>query len=335
MHVGRARDLRGPAALARRVRRAHRVAPAPGAALPPEAGRPALRDGPPVLGRRPELQPRLPRAPHRAAAARAPTTSCASSPGASSPSASTARSRSGSSGWSRGSRAASFAVISKTHHALVDGVAGVDIATVLFDLQPVPPEVAEQDEWIPAPDAVGRRTWWPRGSRGSCARRSRWPAARSGALGSPGRSLEQAREAAEGIGEVVWARDEPGARRAAQRADRPAPARVVGAEPPERLQGDQGRARRHRQRRGARGGGRRARAAGCARAACAPRASSCARSCRSRSAREDEHGALGNRIAAMRGPLPVYVDGPGRAPAAGAARRWATSRSRSRRSAPR
>ena len=27
-----------------------------------------------------------------------------------------------------------FALISKTHHALVDGVAGVDIATVLFDL---------------------------------------------------------------------------------------------------------------------------------------------------------------------------------------------------------
>src|SRR6478672_4212053 len=31
-----------------------------------------------------------------------------------------------------------FAVISKTHHALVDGVSGVDIASVLFDLGPVP-----------------------------------------------------------------------------------------------------------------------------------------------------------------------------------------------------
>jgi hypothetical protein len=29
-----------------------------------------------------------------------------------------------------------FAVISKTHHALVDGVSGVDIMSVLFDLTP-------------------------------------------------------------------------------------------------------------------------------------------------------------------------------------------------------
>ena len=31
-----------------------------------------------------------------------------------------------------------FALISKTHHALVDGVSGVDLMTVLFDLSPVP-----------------------------------------------------------------------------------------------------------------------------------------------------------------------------------------------------
>jgi len=33
-----------------------------------------------------------------------------------------------------------FALISKTHHALVDGVSGVDLATVLFDAEPVPPQ---------------------------------------------------------------------------------------------------------------------------------------------------------------------------------------------------
>src|SRR3954467_6542946 len=32
-----------------------------------------------------------------------------------------------------------FALVSKTHHALVDGVSGVDLSTVLFDLTPVPP----------------------------------------------------------------------------------------------------------------------------------------------------------------------------------------------------
>ena len=31
-----------------------------------------------------------------------------------------------------------FALISKTHHALVDGISGVDLATVLFDANPVP-----------------------------------------------------------------------------------------------------------------------------------------------------------------------------------------------------
>jgi diacylglycerol O-acyltransferase / wax synthase len=45
-----------------------------------------------------------------------------------------------------------FALLTKTHHALVDGVSGVDIATVLFDASPDPMPVAppEQD-WAPRP----------------------------------------------------------------------------------------------------------------------------------------------------------------------------------------
>jgi diacylglycerol O-acyltransferase len=46
-----------------------------------------------------------------------------------------------------------FAVISKTHHALVDGISGVDIATVLFDLEPVPKPPAEPPQpWFPRPE---------------------------------------------------------------------------------------------------------------------------------------------------------------------------------------
>src|SRR5881398_1077302 len=45
-----------------------------------------------------------------------------------------------------------FAIINKTHHALVDGVSGVDLATVLFDLSPVPPERTEIPEWTPRPE---------------------------------------------------------------------------------------------------------------------------------------------------------------------------------------
>ena len=48
-----------------------------------------------------------------------------------------------------------FALISKTHHCLVDGVSGVDVATVLFDLEPDPPADARPGPpwpWIPRPE---------------------------------------------------------------------------------------------------------------------------------------------------------------------------------------
>jgi WS/DGAT/MGAT family acyltransferase len=45
-----------------------------------------------------------------------------------------------------------FAILSKTHHALVDGISGVDILNVLFDTSadPAPVAPAEQ-EWLPRP----------------------------------------------------------------------------------------------------------------------------------------------------------------------------------------
>jgi WS/DGAT/MGAT family acyltransferase len=45
-----------------------------------------------------------------------------------------------------------FGLLSKTHHALVDGISGVDIATVLFDASADPMPVAPPEhEWIPRP----------------------------------------------------------------------------------------------------------------------------------------------------------------------------------------
>jgi WS/DGAT/MGAT family acyltransferase len=45
-----------------------------------------------------------------------------------------------------------FALLSKTHHALVDGVSGVDIMTVLFDTAAEPmPVAAPEQEWAPRP----------------------------------------------------------------------------------------------------------------------------------------------------------------------------------------
>ncbi len=44
-----------------------------------------------------------------------------------------------------------FALLSKTHHALVDGISGVDIFTVLLDASPEPLPAAPAPEWIPRP----------------------------------------------------------------------------------------------------------------------------------------------------------------------------------------
>jgi len=45
-----------------------------------------------------------------------------------------------------------FALLAKTHHALVDGVSGVDITTVLFDTQPDPPPPPPPEKpWVPRP----------------------------------------------------------------------------------------------------------------------------------------------------------------------------------------
>ncbi|HYH59371.1 MAG TPA: wax ester/triacylglycerol synthase family O-acyltransferase [Thermoleophilaceae bacterium] len=45
-----------------------------------------------------------------------------------------------------------FALICKTHHALVDGISGVDIVTVLFDLAPEGTQVQTPGrQWLPAP----------------------------------------------------------------------------------------------------------------------------------------------------------------------------------------
>ena len=45
-----------------------------------------------------------------------------------------------------------FAMLAKTHHALVDGIAGVDILTVLFDTSPEPAVPADPGRpWLPRP----------------------------------------------------------------------------------------------------------------------------------------------------------------------------------------
>src|SRR3954464_15039571 len=49
-----------------------------------------------------------------------------------------------------------FAVIGKSHHCLVDGVSGIDITTVLFDMEKDPPAGGHQAKpWVPRPEPTG------------------------------------------------------------------------------------------------------------------------------------------------------------------------------------
>src|ERR671918_1547370 len=49
-----------------------------------------------------------------------------------------------------------FAIVGKSHHAVVDGISGVDINTVLFDTErePVGPP-GSPEEWLPRPEPSG------------------------------------------------------------------------------------------------------------------------------------------------------------------------------------
>ncbi len=45
-----------------------------------------------------------------------------------------------------------FAIVTKAHHALVDGVSGMDITTVLFDAAPDPEPLPTPEPWTPRPE---------------------------------------------------------------------------------------------------------------------------------------------------------------------------------------
>jgi diacylglycerol O-acyltransferase / wax synthase len=200
-----------------------------------------------------------------------------------------------------------FALISKTHHALVDGVSGVDIATVLFDLSPVPEE-PEPDDWTPEPEP-SEVDLVAEGVRALVKTPFSLAGRALGAVQHPGETVERVREAAEGLGEVVWAGMNPAPdvplnveigphRRVRWVQSRLADFKEIknglgGTVNDAVLTVVAGALRRWLQDRGVRTDGLELRAL-------------VPVSIRS----QDERGALGNRIAAMRGPLPVYVDDP-------------------------
>jgi WS/DGAT/MGAT family acyltransferase len=98
-----------------------------------------------------------------------------------------------------------FALISKSHHALVDGISGVDLMTVLFDVTPIPQSAPHEGEpWSAAPEP-GALQLAARGLRGLVQLPFDLAGSALAAATHPAESLEIVKEALEGVGEVAWA----------------------------------------------------------------------------------------------------------------------------------
>jgi diacylglycerol O-acyltransferase / wax synthase len=98
-----------------------------------------------------------------------------------------------------------FAVISKTHHSLVDGVAGVDLASVMFDFERNPtPSEEELEPWRPEPEPSPAELVLA-GARGLVTTTAELLVHAIGAATRPTTSLNMLRDAAEGLGELLWA----------------------------------------------------------------------------------------------------------------------------------
>jgi diacylglycerol O-acyltransferase / wax synthase len=200
-----------------------------------------------------------------------------------------------------------FGLISKTHHSMIDGVAGVDLASVLFDLSPVPSKV-DPEPWTPRPEPSDAELIAD-GVKGVVRRPFSLVGKAVESVQNPGRTVSSVRESAEAIGEVLWAGLNPApdvplnTEIGPHRRLTNVPASLEDFKTVKRAFGGTvndvvlavvaGAMRRWLHSRGVRTEGMELRAL-------------VPMSIRS----EEEMSAGGNRIAAMRGPLPVYVDDP-------------------------
>ncbi|HKF79273.1 MAG TPA: wax ester/triacylglycerol synthase family O-acyltransferase [Thermoleophilaceae bacterium] len=201
-----------------------------------------------------------------------------------------------------------FALISKTHHSLVDGISGVDISTVLFDLSPVPAEAPEPVDWTPESEPSQVRLV-AEGVKGVLRTPQDVAGRALGALQHPRRTAGELLEAAEGLGEVAWAGLNPA----------PDVPLNVPIGPHRRVWWLQRPLEEFKEIKNALGGS-------VNDVVLAVVAGALGRWLRVRGVRteglelralvpvsiraEEEHGTLGNRIAAMRAPLPVYARDP-------------------------
>jgi len=101
-----------------------------------------------------------------------------------------------------------FGIVYKTHHAMADGISAVDIGVLLFDVEPKSEPVREVAPWTPnvsptSAHLLGRAL---RGLGAAVTRTLRWL---QRAAGDPKRARKRALDGAAGLWEVTWALTKP------------------------------------------------------------------------------------------------------------------------------
>jgi diacylglycerol O-acyltransferase len=201
-----------------------------------------------------------------------------------------------------------FAILTKTHHAMVDGISGVDIGTVLFDLERDAGPLELEDDWVPQPEP-GTTELVARGIADAVAAPVKLAERAVDVVRNPETTARKLVEGLEGVGEIVSAFADP------------APDIPLNEEigPHRRYVWARSELATFKRIKDTFGGtvndvvlavitgalrkwlhGRGIRTEGLELRALVPV------SVRG----EDERGNLGNRIALMRGPLPVYIEDP-------------------------
>jgi diacylglycerol O-acyltransferase / wax synthase len=96
-----------------------------------------------------------------------------------------------------------FAIVYKTHHAMADGFSAVDIGTLLFDVEPRLERVREEVPWKPRrpPTSAALLARAGAGVWATARRMARW--LRDG-VRRPGRAMRRAADGLAGLWEVTW-----------------------------------------------------------------------------------------------------------------------------------
>lgn len=93
-------------------------------------------------------------------------------------------------------------LIERVHHALVDGVSGVDVATVLLDLTPEPTDLSPTG-WVPTPPPGPAAVGWQGALEQATAPLRAAAAAAGTVLRDPGRLLRGAADVAQGLSTLL------------------------------------------------------------------------------------------------------------------------------------